>query len=269
MVPWLVILGLSILLSKVGFQLIPQLLREGGMLARNYQDQEVPVGYGLLFSLNFLIILIISSLLGYYRAEVINRLLILVLTMTVVGVLDDTLGNQDSQGFVGHFRTFLYDAKLTTGVIKASVSLLVVVFINFYWQSSWLEVIVASGVILLTTNFFNLLDLRPGRALKVALLFSSWILLFSSKLRLLLGALVIIILFGLSFDLQLKGMMGDVGANVLGTIIGFAMVSNYSLVIQAILLLGLIIVHIYTEFYSLSDLIAQNKVLNYFDQLGR
>lgn len=70
-------------------------------------------------------------------------------------------------------------------------------------------------------------------------------------------------------DIKAKSMMGDVGSNALGIILGIVTVVSYAIVIKYIILGLLILIHIITEKYSLTKIIEKNPVLDYFDKLGR
>ena len=116
----------------------------------------------------------------------------------------------------------------------------------------------------------NLLDLRPGRAIKVYLII--WLVLlltlagFEKSLLLLLLPNV---LAYFNYDLKAKAMMGDTGSNVLGISIGILFVMGYSFNIRLAWLAFLIFIHILTEKYSLTKIIENNKFLNFIDKLGR
>jgi len=64
-------------------------------------------------------------------------------------------------------------------------------------------------------------------------------------------------------------MMGDAGSNVLGASVGFLAASAFSLYTKIAILACLIGVHIFTEKYSLTELIEKNSFLKYLDNLGR
>ncbi len=269
MVAVMILSLLTIILTSFSLKLVPDLLKEADLVAKNYRGEIIPVGYGLLFVINITITLIVGTLLGYYEVENTYLFLTLILVMGFVGILDDALGNKSIQGFKGHFRAFILDKRLTTGFIKAVLSLIFILFINLYWYQKWLDIIINTLLILLTTNFINLLDLRPGRALKVTLFNLVVILLLRQEEFLLIIPIMIVLILSLPLDLQAKGMMGDIGANVLGVVVGFLMVINLRLFIKIIMVLLLIAIHIYTEYYSLSKLIKDNRVLFYIDQIGR
>ncbi len=260
---------LSYVLARISFTLIPDLLIEADSIATNYSGEKIPLGYGIIFTLNLSLILVTGALLNYYSTVQVYYLLSLILPMAFVGILDDTLGDKKYQGFKGHFKSLLLNYKLTTGAIKAILGSYIIFFINFYWNQNWFDIILNTLLILFMSNFINLLDLRPGRALKVSLLILLSILFFSSESYLLVIAIIITIVYALDFDLKGKGMMGDVGANVLGVLVGGLLVQNLQLEQKVLVIVLLLVIHIYSEFNSLSLLIKQNKILKYIDKLGR
>jgi len=263
------LIGVSFILSKIGFKLIPPLLVEANSVALNFRGDKIPVGYGLIFSFNLIFILILGTLLGYYSLQQSIPLITLILSMAFVGLLDDTFGNKDSQGFSGHFRSLLVERRLTTGAIKAIFSFIIVFFINYYWNKSYFDLFVNTFLILLMSNFINLVDLRPGRALKITLLFLIIFLVIGLNNYLLIIPLIIMVLLALNFDLQAKGMMGDIGSNVLGVTLGGIVAINYGIYIRTLTMFLLFSIHLYSEFYSLSKLIKNNKILLFLDELGR
>ena len=64
-------------------------------------------------------------------------------------------------------------------------------------------------------------------------------------------------------------MMGDAGSNVLGISIGFLVVLTFSIFTKILVLVFLVGIHIFTEKYSLTNIIKKNRFLNYLDELGR
>ncbi len=148
MIEILVLIFSSIILSQITLKLIPPMLVEGRSIARNYKGEKIPVGYGLVFALNVIVILMVGSLLGYYRVITVYPLMILILAMAFVGLLDDTIGSKSSQGFNGHFKSLIFEKRLTTGAIKAIFSLIIVLFINFY-QGNNISIIFIDTIIIL------------------------------------------------------------------------------------------------------------------------
>lgn len=160
--------------------------------------------------------------------------------------------------------------KLTTGGFKALLGGLVGLLITVSISKSISYILVGTLVIALSTNFMNLLDLRPGRAIKVYILISIIIFIFSSVfekevMMLILPAVVAYFYY----DLKAMAMMGDAGSNVLGISIGVFIVTSFDLKVQIFYLAILVAIHIIGEKFSITKLIENNHILNYIDKLGR
>ncbi len=192
--------------------------------------------------------------------------IITVLAFGLLGLIDDTLGSRDACGFYGHFRA-LKNGYLTTGALKALFGGVIALLVSTVYGEGLLQIIVNSLNLALSANLANLLDVRPGRVGKFFLITSTGLALigYGSLFSLLLTASVIAYL---PWDLAAKAMMGDVGSNVLGVVIGFGLLS-LPLGGKLIAVVILITVHLYAERYSLTQMIATNSVLRYLDQLGR
>ncbi len=127
----------------------------------------------------------------------------------------------------------------------------------------------------LFTNLLNLLDLRPGRAIKfylglVVIVGLSSVLTGNYQLLLLMLPLIGTVVGGISpFDLKARAMMGDAGANVLGISAGILAVSQLDYSGKLTALAILVLVHVVADRYSLSRLIAHSRILSLFDNLGR
>lgn len=120
-----------------------------------------------------------------------------------------------------------------------------------------------------TANLFNLLDLRPGRALKIGT-FAALPFLFAEKsISGMSSGLIAANLMSLPEDLAGTEMLGDLGANALGAAIGTMISLNNSHLVRATGLVSVIALNIASEKISFSKVIAENKVLNYLDLLGR
>ncbi len=96
------------------------------------------------------------------------------LGVLALGLLDDTLAFERAQpgtapaqrGWRGHGAAALR-GELSTGALKAGGSLGLALLAMSYLGLSDGRWLLASGVLVLATNVFNLLDLRPGRSMKV------------------------------------------------------------------------------------------------------
>ena len=133
-----------------------------------------------------------------------------------------------------------------------------------------IDIIVNTLIIALSTNFMNLFDLRPGRAIKVYLVIIIIILFTLTGYIQILPLLILPnVIAYFNYDLKAKAMMGDTGSNVLGISIGILMALGYTLNVRIAWLIFLILIHILTEKFSLTKIIEKNKVLNFIDRLGR
>lgn len=195
-----------------------------------------------------------------------------------VGLLDDLYGHLgQARGLRGHLRA-LREGRVTTGAVKAlggfGAALLASSLIPPDRSQPSLLLLDAL-VIALSANLLNLLDLRPGRALKGFLLLAAPMLIAGlvrpeqwSYLLLALGPALAAALVLAPSDLAGRAMLGDVGANTLGGIAGLALVIALPPHGRVALLVALAAIHGYCERASLTELMARHRVLRFLDQLG-
>lgn len=234
--------------------------------AFNYQNQETPVGLGLVFSLTVIPAVIVLLVLKRIPLLQGSIAIITVLGFGFLGLIDDTLGSRDAQGFLGHFRT-LRHGYLTTGALKAVFGMIVAVLVAVVSSSGVANIIFNALNMALWANFTNLLDVRPGRAGKFFLLAVLPLIAagpYSPVLLLAFGS----VLGYLPWDLGGKAMMGDVGSNVLGALIGLG-VMGAPFLTKMVICLALVGIHLYAEKGSLTQVIERTPFLNYLDSLGR
>ena len=270
-----ILYAILILTGLLGtYAIIPlfrSLLIESNVLRPNYKKDMIPVSMGIVF----LPMLIINAIiLAYFTTNFKDMLHIFIflfglVSMFFAGILDDIIGNRDVSGLKGHFKSLL-NGKLTTGGFKALFGGFIGLVISIAISKNIYDIVINTLIIALSTNLMNLLDLRPGRAIKGYLVISI-VLLFTlgeyTRNLLLLIFPNVIAYFNL--DLKAKAMMGDTGSNVLGISIGILFVMGYPLKVRLIWLAFLIFIHILTEKYSLTKIIENNKFLNFIDKLGR
>ncbi len=238
-------------------------------LKKNYMNKTIPIGMGVIFTLNQTILCIFLVALGKIDTIYISSYLVCILLMGLAGLIDDLLGEENAKGIVGHFKLLL-NKKLTTGILKAFVGVLSSIFISFILYNTVIILVIDVFIISLFTNLINLFDLRPGRASKVFILLSILLLLFqkTNKYNFLLTSLLGIVMAYLPIDLKKRVMMGDVGANVLGMTLGIYCVLSQEFYVKLLYISVLILMHLISEFYSFSKVIEKNKILNYIDKLG-
>ncbi len=231
----------------------------------NYLGRQLPASMGLLFPLVALPALWLSPVLP----RVSRPGLIIFFVFGLVGLLDDLFAaGHQARGLRGHFRA-LRQGHLTTGAIKALAGMGVAI-----WAGTMLDpgrpfvIAVDALLIALSANLVNLLDLRPGRALKGFLLLCLPSLAYAPASIHVLGPLLGLAAVSAPSDFAGRTMMGDVGANVLGGAAGLALVLALNPWDRLAVVLLLVAVHLLCERYSLSAMIAGNRFLSFFDHLG-
>ncbi len=127
------------------------------------------------------------------------------------------------------------------------------------------------AVLVLATNAFNLVDLRPGRATKAFVLLGAGLTIGSANVVPLwaLGLFAAPALVAGAYDLRERAMLGDTGANLLGALAGLWLVLTLSTTGQIVALALLAIVTVYGELRSISAFIERTPGLRQLDSLGR
>lgn len=269
MVIMLFCIGVVVTLTSV--PMISKMLEKSDMIRANYKGDMIPVGLGLVFIPTLIInsVILIYSNIVPEKIIMIYMLLFASISMSFVGIIDDSLGNRGVTGLLGHFKA-LFKGTLTTGAFKALLGGFVGLTIAVTISKSIPNIIVATLVVALSTNMMNLFDLRPGRAIKVYTLLAIIIFIASAKFQREVMMLILpAVLAYFYFDLRALTMMGDAGSNVLGVSLGVFIVSSFGLEVQVVCLILLVLIHILTEKFSLTKIIENNKFLNYLDRLGR
>lgn len=231
--------------------------------------------------------------------------MILVLASVLFGMADDVFGTGADKGFRGHLSA-MAEGRLTTGGMKLlGIGAVAAVY---GWSAAsgrtdagdagvWIDLgawVAATLVIALSANLLNLLDLRPGRALKsyaalvvpAGMLFgldaidrfrafsvesaAGWtqtdsVVTLVALLAVLLGPALAV----WRLDLGERGMLGDAGSNAMGAVVGYLLAGALPLAWLAgvaVLLLGL---NLLSERLSFSSLIEKIAPLRLLDELGR
>lgn len=186
------------------------------------------------------------------------------------GLLDDLAGDNSSKGLKGHLGA-LRQGRITTGVIKIG-ALAVTGLISaaaadrHAGRALGPASVVGGAVIAGSANFANLLDLRPGRAAKVAVLSGIPLALMGERAA---AAAVGGALGALPADLRGETMLGDTGANAAGALIGVALVGRTGLAGRAGALGVLAALTLLSERVSFTKVIESTPVLRELDAWGR
>jgi len=197
----------------------------------------------------------------------------------VVGWYDDIVGarpDHQAKGFRGHLAA-LRDGRVTSGLVKivgvGVVGLAAAALVEAGSAErrrglrSAVNVALGGGVIAGTANLVNLLDLRPGRALKAGTLAAAAML--PGPAGEIVAGPVGAALALLPDDLGEETMLGDAGANAYGALIGLAVVTRSGPWRRAAILATLATLTAASEKVSFTKVIAATPVLREFDELGR
>ena len=128
-------------------------------------------------------------------------------------------------------------------------------------------------VIAAWANLLNLLDLRPGRALKTACIVSTPLLATPGRdgepTRMLAAGTLGVSLMALPEDLLENTMLGDTGANAVGALLGTALACHPHAAVRAGAALSGVSLILASEKVSFSRVIADTPALAALDGLGR
>jgi UDP-GlcNAc:undecaprenyl-phosphate/decaprenyl-phosphate GlcNAc-1-phosphate transferase len=265
--------------------LAPAVLRalaRAGHTAPNFRQRELPCPFGVLVLAATLLALIPLMLLQQLASAHVfhpeeTPVLLYAFGVLALGLIDDTLGRDGAgegraspRGWRGHGAALLR-GELSTGGLKAFGSLGLALLAMSHLGLSDGRWLLAAAVLVLATNAFNLLDLRPGRASKAFVLLGAALTAGSTEVRPLwaLGLLAAPALVAGMYDLRERAMLGDTGANVLGALAGLWLVLTLSTLGQILALALLLLVTVYGELRSISALIERTPGLRELDSWGR
>jgi UDP-GlcNAc:undecaprenyl-phosphate GlcNAc-1-phosphate transferase len=254
-------------------------LREAGLVRENYRGVRLAFPLGAVLATVALVALAPLAILND-RADLelldpeLRRWLPYLLGIAFLGFLDDALGqgaaDSSARGWRGHWRA-LRGGSLSTGAIKAIGALALAAYVvSGRGLESWRY---AADVLLLilATNLFNLLDLRPGRAEKglallgLGLCLGAWTLAPIELLGIFAGP----ILVGAWLTLGERAMLGDTGSNLIGAVAGVWLLTILGGDGRLIALAVVLALTIYGELRSISATIDSVPPLRWLDSLGR
>ena len=272
--PFLVSLVLAALLAPA----LLRTLQAGGHTRANYRGRELAFPFGMLVLVAALFALIPLALVqgpastSVFHPETLP-VAVYALGVLALGLVDDAFGgghDEPARGWRGHGAALLR-GELSTGAVKAAGSLGLALLAMSWFDLSGGRWLLAVGVLVLATNVFNLLDLRPGRSTKAFVVLGAGLAIGSSQLRPLwvLGLFVAPALVTGAFDLRERAMLGDTGANLLGALAGLWLVLTLSQSGQLVALALLALITLYGELRSISALVERTPLLRQLDSWGR
>jgi UDP-GlcNAc:undecaprenyl-phosphate/decaprenyl-phosphate GlcNAc-1-phosphate transferase len=185
-----------------------------------------------------------------------------------LGLYDDLAGHTHARGLRGH-ASALRRGVVTTGLVKMAglAAASVVTSPTRPRRSARLltDVVLVAG----TANLVNLLDLRPGRALKAALLVAAPIAADIGQPGDAAAVAAGVCLTLMPADLGERVMLGDCGANALGGVVGWtlaARLGSRGRLVAAGVVVGLTVA---SERVSFTHFIETRPVLAAVDRWGR
>jgi hypothetical protein len=197
--------------------------------------------------------------------------LIVALGFGLLGVVDDLAGTGHPRGFRGHVAA-LGGGRLTSGGLKLlGGATLALAIAGPAGGATGGRVVADAALIALSANLGNLLDRAPGRVLKSSVLaFAVLAVLVGFDRRLVGPAVVVGAGLGLALDdLHERAMLGDAGANVLGGILGLAVVLTCTTTARTGALIAVLALNVLAELVSFSRVIDAVPPLRAIDMLGR
>lgn len=187
----------------------------------------------------------------------------LLLGVALLGALDDTLSGP-SRGWRGHAKAALR-GEISTGALKALGTLALATAV-LAGDEKWLLSVL---LVTLTTNLFNILDLRPGRATKVFVAVGAGLLIAGHELPRVVGLFGGALLVVGFLDLRMRCMLGDTGSNMLGAMAGIWLTIALGPTGEAVALGVVLAITIYGELASITRTIERIPALRWIDGLGR
>jgi len=185
------------------------------------------------------------------------------------GGYDDLAGSGDRRGFRGHLGA-LRHGEVTTGAIKLGGIGVTGLASAAIAAGSTADVVINAGLVAGGANLLNLFDLRPGRAIKVAVA-SGALIAAGGSVTGRRASVAVPLAAGLSLlpeDLAERAMLGDCGANALGAMLGAA-AAGLPRPARIALLAGITGLTAASEKVSFTKVIERTPALRRLDALGR
>jgi UDP-GlcNAc:undecaprenyl-phosphate/decaprenyl-phosphate GlcNAc-1-phosphate transferase len=257
-------------------------LRVGGFVRENYRGVALPfpagiaivaagvLSLGVCVAVERIAHVDLFGLTGWINLEY-------PLGVALLGLVDDLLSGppERTRGWRGHARTVL-GGDFSTGALKAVGSLALALYVLSGTGPSTGDYLLAVALLVLTTNLFNLLDLRPGRSVKAftllgtGLALGAWSRFDGAFVPLwLVGPLAAPILVVGFHDLNERTMLGDTGSNLVGAVAGLWLIYALGTTGQLVALAIVLALTLYGEFRSISATIERIPLLRWIDSLGR
>jgi UDP-GlcNAc:undecaprenyl-phosphate GlcNAc-1-phosphate transferase len=254
-------------------------MERSGLARQNYRGIVVAFPAGAVLVACSLVALVPLAVLDD-RADLdlldpeLRRWAVYVLGVALLGLMDDALGRGPDaaapRGWRAHARA-VAAGRFSTGAIKAVGALGLAAYATSGLGRHDLGYVADLALLLLATNLFNLLDLRPGRvekaflALLAGLCIGAWTVAPLDLLGLFIGP----VLVGAAFTLRERAMLGDMGSNLVGALAGISLLITLGDIGRVVALVLVAALNVYGEFRSISRTIEGIPLLRSLDSWGR
>lgn len=260
----------------VGWRLLAETFAKPLFLRTNVRGTEVPVAVGVLLPVVLVAaasVLVLAEAADWVEltSDALLTSVLAAMGFGLLGLLDDLAGDGSSRGFGGHLRA-LRSGQLTTGAVKlfggGAVAVLVASTVSDQRPA---RLLADAALIALAANLANLLDRAPGRVAKASILAALPVVAVAGADARLLGPLVVLAATSALLwpDLREELMLGDTGANVLGSALGVAVVLTTAPSTRSIVLFVVLGLNLASERVSFSRVIDRTPPLRALDRLGR
>jgi len=275
------LIALAVALGVAG-ALVPAWIRDMrrvGLVRENWRGRTPAFPAGAVLVASSLVTLAPLALLDD-RADLdlldpdLRRWIVYVLGVALLGLLDDSLGRAGEtgspRGWRGHARAVLA-GRFSTGAIKAVGAFALAAYAVSGRGRENLDYLADLALLLLTTNLFNLLDLRPGRVEKVYFLLTLGLCVggWTAEPLELLGIFIGPVAVGAWLTLRERAMLGDTGSNLIGALAGVSMLETLGDPVRLIALGIVVALNMYGEFRSITAFVDRVPLLRHLDSLGR
>lgn len=245
----------------------------------NHRGAAVPTAAGVAVPVALLLVeagRVVAGAAGWGEQGLTGARAVTVLAALGFGLLGafDDLASEggDARGFRGHVASMVR-GRLTTGGLKlvggAGVSLLASAAVS--GGASAGALLRDAALVALAANLGNLFDRAPGRALKIGSFAFLLVGALAARRTPLVAPAVVVgaALALLRDDLHERLMLGDAGANVLGGVVGLAVVLSTAPAVRGVVLIVVAALNLLSEAVSFSAVIDRIAPLRALDRLGR
>lgn len=189
-------------------------------------------------------------------------------TAAVLGLYDDLYGDSHARGLGGHL-TALRGGRLTTGMVKLAGLVVGGFAAGRAERGRTFPALADAALVAGSANLGNLLDLRPGRALKVTAAVAAVSATAGGRAGAVASGTAAAALATLPADLSEQVMIGDCGANTVGALCGWALASALRPRGRAVCLAVVVGLTLVSERVSFTSVIERTPWLRAWDQWGR